>query len=227
MKTTLYKEFKEECYNAYDILLFISFMKQTTKEELKNQFKGKEEIINKLINLAYIQEGVAYLSLTPKGEYSIKEFEKYAKEVKEEIEEEKISLQPTIKTFEEEKPILDEKLSGALEKAEEYLTLGNIKKCINICYLFIYRSLKLLSKKEKASIEEIVKDLRIKGYTIDSSELLKIKGIFIRARRGETISEDEAKFCLKFAKHIKSFFKEVEEIESNTSFQRENNKGNI
>jgi len=222
MKTTLYKEFKEECYNAYDILLFISFMKQTTKEELKNQFKGLEEIINKLINLAYIQEGIAYLNLTPKGEYSIKEFEKYAKEVKEveEIEEEKPSLQPTIKTFEEEKPILDEKLSGALERAEEYLTLGNIKKCINICYLFIYRSLKLLSKKEKASIEEIVKDLRLKGYSIDSSELLKIKGIFIRARKGEAISEDEAKFCLKFAKHIKSFFKEVEEIESNTEREK-------
>jgi hypothetical protein len=27
IKTTLYKEFKEECYNAYDILLFISFMR--------------------------------------------------------------------------------------------------------------------------------------------------------------------------------------------------------
>jgi hypothetical protein len=179
---------------------------------LKNQFKGLEEIINKLINLAYIQEGIGYLSLSHKGEYSIKEFEKYSKEVKEEIEEvkEEPSLQPTIKAFEEEKPILDEKLSKALERAEEYLTLGNIKRCINICYLFIYRSLKLLSKKEKATIEEIVKDLRLKGYTIDSSELTKIKGIFIRARKGEAISEDEAKFCLKFAKHIKSFFKEEE-----------------
>jgi hypothetical protein len=221
MKTTLYKEFKEECYNAYDILLFISFMKKITKEELKNQFKGLEEIINKLINLAYIQEGIGYLSLTSKGEYSIKEFEKYSKEVKEIEEEikEEPSLQPTIKAFEEEKPILDEKLSRALERAEEYLTLGNIKKCINICYLFIYRSLKLLSKKEKATIEEIVKDLRIKGYSIDISELLKIKGIFIRARKGEAISEDEAKFCLKFAKHIKSFFKEVEGIESNSRIQ--------
>jgi len=112
-----------------------------------------------------------------------------------------------------------------LEKAEEYLTLGNIKKCVYICYLFIYRSLKLLSNKEKATIEEIVKDLRIKGYTIDISELTKIKGIFIRARKGEAISEDEAKFCLKFAKHIKSFFKEVEGIESNTG--KESNKGNI
>jgi|GEM_PF-7017417 len=113
----------------------------------------------------------------------------------------------------EEKPILDEKLSKALERAEEYLALGNIKRCINICFLFIYKTLKLLSKKEKASIEEIVKDLRLKGYSIDSNELLKIKGIFIRARKGEAISEDEAKFCLKFAKHIKSFFKEIKREE--------------
>jgi hypothetical protein len=124
--------------------------------------------------------------------------------------EEKPSLQPTIKAFEIEKPILDEKLSEALERAEEYLTLGNIKKCVYICFLFIYKTLKLLSKKEKATIEEIVKDLRLKGYSIDISELTKIKGIFIRARKGEAISEDEAKFCLKFAKHIKSFFKEAE-----------------
>ncbi|MEM2928708.1 MAG: hypothetical protein QXP60_07080 [Nitrososphaerota archaeon] len=213
MKTTLYREFKEECYNAYNILLYVSFMKRVLKEELKNQFKGLEEIINKLINLAYILEQ-QYLSLTPKGEFSIKEFEKFSKEIKEEIVEEEPSLQPTIEAYKEEKPILNENLIRAINRAEEYLTLGNIKKSITLSYLFIYRALKILAGINKGSIEEISKLLRLEGYTIDSSELAKVKGIFVRSRKGEAISEDEAKFCLKIAKHIKSFFREEDRIES-------------
>lgn len=213
MKTTLYREFKEECYSAYNILLYVSFMKRVLKEELKNQFKGLEEIINKLINLAYILEQ-QYLSLTPKGEFSIKEFEKFSKEIKEEIVEEEPSLQPTIEAYKEEKPILNENLIRAINRAEEYLTLGNIKKSITLSYLFIYRALKILAGINKGSIEEISKLLRLEGYTIDSSELAKVKGIFVRSRKGEAISEDEAKFCLKIAKHIKSFFREEDRIES-------------
>ncbi|MEM2178772.1 MAG: hypothetical protein QW272_08155, partial [Candidatus Methanomethylicaceae archaeon] len=211
MKTTLYREFKEECYNAYNILLYVSFMKRVLKEELKNNFKGLEEIINKLINLAYILEQ-QYLSLTPKGEYAIKEFEKISKEIKEEEIVEEPSLQPKIEAYKEEKPILDENLIRAIERAEEYLTLGNIKKSITLSYLFIYRALKLLAGIDKGDIDTIVKDLRLKGYSIDSSELAKVKGIFVRSRKGEAISEDEAKFCLRIAKHIRSFFKESEEI---------------
>jgi len=40
------------------------------------------------------------------------------------------------------------------------------------------------------------------GYTIDNNELIKIKRIIIRERKGEAISKNEAKFYLKFAKRI-------------------------
>lgn len=70
--------------------------------------------------------------------------------------------------------------------------------------------------------------MRIKGYSINENELLKIKGIFVRARKGEAISENEAKYCLKIAKHIASFFKESEiEIGSNTEKEEEDLDVNI
>lgn len=133
MKTSLYREFKEECYNAYNILTYLKFIKLVKKEE----------IINKLISLAYISEN-KYLKLSDKGEYAINEFEKISKKIIEEEIEEEPSLQSTIQVFEREKPILEEKLKKALERSEQYLTLGNLKKSIFNKLSFHLESIKII-----------------------------------------------------------------------------------
>lgn len=208
LRTSLHKDFNAQAEKAREILLFLQFMGGADRATLSKEFPASADLVSQLVRLAYAFQRGDQVLLTPKGKYALAQWEETVKPHRREVEAVlPKTVQPSIDAYAHPHPQWSMELEELLRRAENKLAIGNLKASVTATYMLTHRALKALAGLERGSPEEVMRALHLKGYGIDRSEVAKVKGIFLAARKGRVVTEEDARYSLQVAKKIATYFK--------------------